>query len=75
MVFGDTVILLEHGRIEISVLDVGETYMRDVSVQFEVTYFRKCVGYHKIETFDSLKLAYDWYNMIDSSREWCNGNI
>lgn len=65
MEFEDKKIVLEHGSIEIDVVEKGAEYLKYFTVEFCVEYERKELDYFKYKTFDSLRDAYEWYKKQD----------
>lgn len=65
MKFEEKKIVLEHGFIEIEVVEKGAEYFKYPTIEFCVEYDRKNLNYFRYETFDSLNEAYEWYKRLD----------
>lgn len=61
----DNKIILEHGFIEVSLIEVGSSYHKYPTIEFVAEYERKEYDIFKYKTFDSLYEAYEWYKNVD----------
>lgn len=65
MKFEENKIVLEHGCIEIDIVEMGVEYLKYSTIEFYVEYERKEYDVFKYKTFNSLHGAYEWYKKID----------